>query len=79
MPRVNLGGKEFDAIEVKFRTLKEEWNEYDLDDGSTVKMKTIVAEILRLEGQYDNEGNPAYYIKSGNIVVAKSPDHLKKK
>jgi len=78
MPKINWKGKEVDALEVRFKSVREEWNEYDLEDGTTLRMKTVVSDIVRVEGEYDPENNPVYLVKSSNIVVAKSPDHLKK-
>lgn len=65
--------------EVEFQIRKEDWNEYQLMDGTVIKMKLVVSEILRVEGVYDAEGNPAYRIKSTNLPVVKSPDALKRK
>jgi len=79
MPKVNFQGREVDATEMEFETRKEDWNEYQLMDGSVVKMKLVVSTIFRIDGMYDNEGNPMYYIKSTNVPFVKSPDALKKK
>jgi len=79
MPKINFQGQEVDATEVEFQTRREDWNEYQLMDGSVVKMKLVVSEIFRLEGRYDTEGNPVYHIKSTNVAAVKSPDALKGK
>ena len=79
MPKINFQGREVDATEVEFQTRKEDWNEYQLMDGSTIKMKLVVSQILRIDGMYDDEGNPAYQIKSTNVAAVTSPDALKRK
>ena len=79
MSKINFQGREVDATEVEFQTRKEDWNEYQLMDGSVIKMKLVVSGIFRIEGMYDDEGNPVYQIKSTNVPVVKSPDTLKKK
>lgn len=79
MSRVNWQGKEVEALELRFKTIHEDWNEYDLDDGSTLRLKTIVSEIVRLQGEYDPENNPMYLVKSAGIIIVKAPDNLKKK
>ncbi len=79
MPTVKYQGRDVEGLEVRFRSVREEWNEYSLEDGSTLRLKTVVSEIVRLEGEYDPENNPIYLVKSGNMVVAKSPDNLKKR
>ena len=79
MPKINFQGQEVDATEVEFQTRKEDWSEYQLMDGSVVKMKLVVSDIFRLEGMYDQEGNPVYHIKSTNVAAVSSPDNLKKR
>lgn len=79
MPVVNWRGRQVEATSVKFKSIREEWNEYDLEDGSTVRMKTVVSDVVCIPNEYDNDNNPVYIIKSSNIVVVDSPDHLKKK
>jgi len=79
MPKINFQGREVDATEVEFQTRKEDWNEYQLMDGSSVKMKLVVSAVFRVEGLYDNEGNPVYQIKSTNVAAITSPDTLKRK
>ncbi len=79
MPKINFQGRDVDATEVEFQTRKEDWNEYQLMDGTVIKMKLVVSEIFRIDGVYDKEGTPAYQIKSTNLPVVKSPDALKRK
>ena len=78
MPTIPYKGREVDATEVDFQTRKEEWNEYQLMDGTSIKMKLVVSEIFRVPYEWDNEGNPVYVVKSQNILVARSPNNLKK-
>ena len=78
MPKVPWKGKEVDALEIRFKSVREEWNEYDLEDGTTLRMKTVISDIVRVEGEYDPENNPVYLAKSSNILVTRSPDHIKK-
>ena len=79
MPTIKWGGKEVEALSVRFKSVKEEWNEYDLEDGTTLRMKTVVSDIVRVDDHYDQEGNPVYLVKSANMVVVSSPDNLRKK
>ena len=79
MTKINFQGREVDATEVEFQTRKEDWNEYQLMDGTVIKMKLVVSGIFRIDGLYDDEGNPVYQIKSTNVASVKSPDTLKRK
>jgi hypothetical protein len=78
MPKMNFQGKEVEATEVRFQTIKEEWNEYQLMDGTVLRMKAVVGEVFRVEDTYDNEGNPVYQVKSNNLLIVKPTDALKK-
>ena len=49
-----------------FRTSQEEWNEYLLDSGITVRVKTVVTDIQR---QLDSVGHQA--ISSGGQPVVR--------
>jgi len=79
MPKISFQGREVDATEIEFQTRKEDWNEYQLMDGTVIKMKLVVSEIFRIDGMYDDVGNPVYQIKSTNLPVVRSPDDLKRK
>ena len=79
MTVVNWKDKPVEATPVRFKNINEEWNEYDLEDGTTIRMKTIVSEVVRIPDEYDRENNPIYVVKSTNMVVVNSPDHIKKK
>ena len=79
MPKIPYKGREVDAVEVDFQTHKEDWNEYQLMDGSFVKIKLVVGGIFRIPDEFDVEGNPVYVVRSQNILMVRSPDNLKKK
>jgi hypothetical protein len=78
MPVIKWQGRDVDGLEVRFRSNHEEWNDYTLEDGSNIRMKAVVSEIVRLDGEYDGEGNPVYLVKSTNVMVIKAPDNLKR-
>ena len=59
MPRRRImksDGKDVEAIEVDFEVVREEWNEYKLLDGGTVRVKNTPVRISRI---LDHNGNPA--------------------
>lgn len=76
--RIQFQGQMVDATEVSFQAGGEHWNEYLLDDGSVIKLKTITTEIVRVDGQYDPDGNPVYVVKSTNIVTVSAPEKLRR-
>jgi hypothetical protein len=49
-------GTQRKAQEVEFNLLHEDWSQYQLPDGTTVKLKTTVLKILQV---LDEQGKPA--------------------
>ena len=76
--KINFQGRAVWGEEVEFEVDNEGFNNYILHDGTKLKMKTVVSEVLRLD-MYKPDGEPIYLINSTNIVSAVVPDNLKKK
>lgn len=76
--KVNLGGKEYTAEVLEFETLREGWNSYALEDGTELKLKAVVTDIVRLDGAYAPNGDPLYMVQSSNIVATNVPEGLKR-
>lgn len=67
------------AVDVDWTSEKEYWNEYKLDDGSTLKVKLVLQGVKRTD-QYRPDGIPIYMINSQNVVrVTKVSKKLRKK
>jgi hypothetical protein len=73
------GGQEAMAEEIEFETERENWNVYALHDGTTLKIKAVLAEVLRVEGMYAPNGDPLYIVNASPVVSSSSPDSLKRK
>jgi hypothetical protein len=71
-------GSVVDATAIGFQVGGEYFNEYALDDGTLIRIKAVMAEILRVDGAYDTEGNPVYVTKMQNVVVVNAPEKLRK-
>ena len=66
--------------EVDFDVIGEDWNTYQLKDGTVLKVKMVLAGVIRLYNKFDPLGNPIYLIKSTNVVrVMDVPGELKRK
>jgi hypothetical protein len=73
----NVG--QVDATEVGLIESVERWTELKLEDGSVLRVKPVIMTVLRIEGHYDNQGNPMYGIQGGQaMAVASAPEHLRK-
>lgn len=67
------------VTEVGFRSSGENWNEYLLDDGTVFRIKLIVTDIYRVDGKYDDQGNPQYVAKSTNVAAVSAPEDMRRK
>jgi hypothetical protein len=77
--KVRLGDKEVMAVDVAFEAEKESWSTYLLEDGTTLKFKAVVAEVLRIEGEYGPNGDPVYIVNATPVLSSTSPEQLKRK
>jgi len=78
--KIRLGESEWLAEEIEFEVPDgEKWNKYILHDGTELKLKAVVAEILRIEGQYAPNGDPLYTVNASLIINSNAPESLKRK
>ena len=75
---INLGQGPVAVTEVGYRPAGEYWNEYLADDGSVIRIKLVVQEVLRLDDQYDEQGNPMYLVKSANVMNVSATDDMRR-
>ena len=78
VPKAIYNGKEVDGEDISFSVNREDWNSYQLHDGTELRMRLIVSQVIRIPGEYDADGNPVYSIKSSNMAVTIAPDALKR-
>lgn len=72
-------GLPHEATIIGFREGGEHWNEYLLEDGTVLRLKMIVGEVVRIDDMYDGDGNPMYLTKAQSVVMVNAPDELRKK
>lgn len=77
--KINYAGEEVEAMPIEINQGDEHWNQYLLDDGTTLKVKLVTTRVLRIENKYDHEGNPIYLVQSTNVLAVNSPLSLKRK
>ena len=70
--------REVEAIEVDFDADAEPWSTYKLSDGTTLKLRTTVTGVFRLDGEHDQMGNPLYNVSHTTLIrVINVPKNLK--
>ena len=73
-----ISQRQVEAIEVDFTSDSEPWSTYKLADGTTLKLRTIVTNVFRYEGEFDPMGNPLYNVTHNTVVrVTGVPKNLK--
>jgi hypothetical protein len=77
--KLTYKGREIEAESVPVDRAQEEWSQYFLADGTVVRLKPVVLRVLRIPGEYDEEGNEALLVRSQNLMVVDSPDEKKRK
>ena len=75
---INFGGRQVEASPIEASQANERWNEYLLEDGTLLKMKLVLKKVLKVDNEYDSEGNPVYVMQSTNITSVTAPKHLRK-
>jgi hypothetical protein len=82
MPKVRIpipGGQMAEGEEVDVDEANERWSDITLTDGTKIKVKAVVASVIRIDGQYDAIGQPLYLVKSTTAVsVVSVPDNLRR-
>ena len=76
---INMGGRQVQATPVDVNQSGERWNEYFLEDGTVLKMKLVLKKVFKVDGEFDEEGNPVYVMQSTNVTSVSAPGNLKKK
>ncbi|MBA2510173.1 MAG: hypothetical protein H0X19_00320 [Rubrobacter sp.] len=71
-------GRTVEGSSVPFQTGGEHWNEYLIEDGSMLKVKLVATDIIKVDGEYDDQGNPLYALHSTQVVVVDSPEDLQR-
>ena len=76
--RINIGDRTIEAEDMEFQTGREDWSEYQVEDGFSVRIKLVVSSILKTQ-ERDPQGNPVYIVQSTNIVKVLPPETYTRK
>jgi hypothetical protein len=74
---IKLLGFNVTVADVPIKTAAENFAEYELEDGSKIKVKFVASSFLRVEGEYLPDGKPVYLVFSAPAVnVLSSKEEL---
>jgi hypothetical protein len=54
--------QEVDVVDVEFKPIVEHFNEYELGDGSSIRVKAVATSIMRIHNQFGADGDPIYIV-----------------
>jgi hypothetical protein len=75
---IKFNGKDVPGTVVNFDIIAENWQVYDLADGSTMRMKHTLVEVLRLNSEHNPNGDPIYICQHNTIInTSNIPEHFK--
>lgn len=64
--------KAVDKMDMKFKTVDEPWNEYTLDDGNKISIKSVATSISSTS-LFDARGEPVYLVNHQSLVKKYPP------
>jgi hypothetical protein len=67
-----------DLTPIDITKSEERWSEYTLTDGTVLRVKTVIADVLKSKTQYSPDGEPIYIVKGGMAVAARVPPRLRR-
>jgi len=79
------GQGEILAEDLEYETIKEDWNIYKLEDGTTLKIKMVVQKIYRAlmddkkTIRYAPDGTPVYTARWTAVMAPDVPEELLKR
>lgn len=77
---LRLLGKDVPVTEVPITTRKELPAEYELEDGTFLRIAAPVTTVFRIDGEFDAEGNPLYFVRNGvAVTVVRAGNQVKRK
>ena len=78
--KIPIGPILVDVTEVGIIGRRDGLIEYELEDGSTIRVAVAPTQVLRVDGSYDADGNPMYLLRHGTVInTVLAPNNLRKK
>lgn len=75
---VVLGNRKLTGEVVGFKIEDEPWCQYQLEDGTKLRIRLVLSEVIRVDGAYTLEGDPLYVARSSNVIATVVPEALRR-
>jgi len=66
-------------VPVTIKETKEVWSTYELSDGTILRIKPVMVNLVRAFGSWAPDGQPLYNFKIGLITDVDAPEKLRRK
>lgn len=63
-------------MRLRFSAANEPWTEYQLEDGTIVRVRVIMVRAVKRDGQFNDQGAPLYDLEMQQIVNVDAPSEL---
>lgn len=74
LKKVEWQGKKLDGLSMDFQPLNEQWSEYELENGGKVKVRVVLSEIVVVNDERTDTGDPLVLVKSATLVDYQAPE-----
>jgi hypothetical protein len=62
-------GRKVHAMEVGIKKATEHWNEYELEDGNIIRIKTVLVKLIKADAKNEVTGEPVYISNTQNLMT----------
>lgn len=66
--KVDINGTEVEARQIPFSAIVEPWAEYQLQDGRTVRIKTVLTRLFETD-ERNADGTPIFHFQYQTIPI----------
>lgn len=76
--KITINDTEMEAVQVRFKpdSNGEPWTEYQLEDGTVIRFRSVLVSVARVANQWAATGEPMYHWQSQTSTIVLAPDHL---
>jgi hypothetical protein len=77
--KLKLFGHDSDVTDVDIVARTEHVAEYTLSDGAVIRFTAVPTEVIRIDGQWNADGNPIYIVMNGTVTtVVSAPENIRR-
>jgi hypothetical protein len=77
--QVSYNGRIVPATQLEIECVEgEKWCQFKFSDGTAVITKVVIEAVSRVDGEYDENGNPVYLFRAANEMKFSYPKKLQR-